>query len=332
MEKKQVSIADVARVAGVAPSTVSKTLNRTSQRRRPTEVQLRIRRVALEMGYHPSHTARSLSTGHTDIIGMYWGYDYNVLDPFFGQVLNGVRTGCRNHLKNLLMHGTFHKHPLNNLYEELTDGKTDGLVIYPMGGHESVLEMLADSSLPVVSISIPLPGLPVVRADWEGGTRMAVERLAALGHKYILYRNVMRDESEHTRFSVFQAAAQAYGIRFMESNVADWVGNISVQEAALLSQPAHQRPTAALCFNDTFAYRLLAYCWRIGMKAPDDLAVVGFDGAYPWYAQSQVLTTLDARWDLVAQTAVDLVVDWINNRPVPLETILPVSWRQGETA
>ncbi|MGO8670421.1 MAG: LacI family DNA-binding transcriptional regulator [Capsulimonadaceae bacterium] len=328
MEKKRVSIGDVARAARVAPSTVSKTLNRTSQRRKPTEIQNRIRRIALEMGYRPSHSARSLSTGRTNIIGMYWGYDFDVLDPTFAQILNGVRAGCRLHRKNLLIHGTFHKH---KVLEDLTNGKTDGLVVYPMTGDHTVSESLADSNLPVVSVAFPLPGIPLVRADWAAGMQTAVDRLGELGHTFILYRNVMLGEIIDNRFDAFRAAVERRGLRYVETHAADWNGRLSAPEAALLSGTDSSRPTAAVCFNDTFAYALLAHCTRVGIKAPDDLAIVGYDGAYTWSAQRQVLTTLDASWDTVARTAVDLLIDRIENRPVPLETILPVTWRQGET-
>jgi DNA-binding LacI/PurR family transcriptional regulator len=329
--KKPVSIDDVARVAGVAPSTVSKTLNRIVQRRKPTEIQLRIRRVAAELGYRPNHTARSLSRGETNIIGLYWGFDFNTLDPFFGQFINGIRAGCRKHLKDVLMHGTHHKHPLNDLYDELTDGKTDGLVMYPWSKNETVTQRLAESQFPVVTVAIQLPNMPVVRVDGESGMRIAVKELAARGHRSIVYRNVLYGQDTDTRFVAFREAAARLNLSYVQTHAIDWVGRLSDEEKAIWALPRPNRPTAAVCFNDTFAYRLLAHCARVGLKSPADVAVVGFDGAFAWHEHTQRLATIVAPWEEAAEAAVDLLVDRIHGKAIPPETVLPVSWADGDT-
>jgi LacI family repressor for deo operon, udp, cdd, tsx, nupC, and nupG len=106
---------------------------------------------------------------------------------------------------------------------------------------------------------------------------------------------------------------------------------LSDEDFEVLSLPAGKRPTAAVGFNDTFAYRLLAHCYRVGIKVPDDLAVVGFDGTFSWHERPQVLSTVYAPWEQVAETAVDRLLDRIDNVPVPMETILPVHWIDGDT-
>jgi len=326
--KKPVSIDDVARAAGVAPSTVSKTLNRTTQRRRPTEIQLRVRRVAAELGYRPNHTARSLSKGRTDILGLYWAYDFNTLDPFFGQFVNGVREGCRKHRKDVLMHGTFHGQ--NDLFEDLTDGKTDGLIIFPWID-EALGQRFLESNFPLVTVAFSDEGLPVVCVDANAGARIAATQIAARGHKRVLYRDVTEVIKGDNRFEVFRKTAEEHGMTVVRTTSPDWYGTLSEQDKAVLALPADQRPTAAACFNDTFAYKLLAYATRQGMQIPGDLAIVGFDGAFAWHEHPQQLSTVRAPWDLVAERAVDIVLARIDNRAVPMKTIIPVDWIDGET-
>lgn len=328
--KKPVSIDDVARVAGVAPSTVSKTLNRTTQRRRPTELQLRVRRVAAELGYRPNHTARSLSKGRTDILGIYWAFDFNTLDPFFGQFVNGIREGCRRHRKDILMHGTHHIEPQGDLYEELTDGKSDGLILFPWI-EQSVLDKLVESNFPVVTVAHSSVGVPLVYVDAAAGMQIAARKIAARGHKRVIYRDIMEGMEGDNRFDAFLQAAEESGLTVTRTRTVDWLGTLSAEEEALLALPADRRPTAAACFNDTFAYKLLAYVNRAGMRAPEDLAIIGFDGAFAWHEHPQKLSTIRAPWDLVAERAVDIVIDQIENRAVPSRTILPVEWVAGET-
>src|SRR3569833_2927856 len=325
--KKPVSIDDVARAAGVAPSTVSKTLNRTTQRRRPTEVQLRVRRVAAELGYRPNHTARSLSKGRTDILGLYWSFDFNTLDPFFGQFVNGVREGCRKHRKDVLMHGTFHGQ--NDLIEDLTDGKTDGLK-FPWID-EPLIERFVESDFPVVTVAYSAEGIPTVTVDADAGARITAAQIASRGHKLVLYREAPSIAVGDTRYLSFVKTAEEHGLSVIRTQAPDWLGTLSAVEKAILDKPASERPTAAACFNDTFAFRLLAYASRKGRQIPGDLAIVGFDGNFEWHEHPQNLSTIRAPWDLVAERAVDIVIARIDYRAVPMKTVVPVDWIDGET-
>ena len=89
--------------------------------------------------------------------------------------------------------------------------------------------------------------------------------------------------------------------------------------------------TAAVCWGDPSANALLAWCRAHGVSVPRDLAVVGFNGIEPAVLPAQVLTTVRAGWSAVAERAVHLLVDTLEDREVAELTVLPVAFTPGET-
>ena len=86
-----------------------------------------------------------------------------------------------------------------------------------------------------------------------------------------------------------------------------------------------------VAFLDGTAYALVAHCYQRGLRVPDDLAVVGFDGCHSPHEIVRPLTTVRAPWAQVAWTAVQHLVSLMNGETVPQETVLPVEFLPGQT-
>jgi LacI family transcriptional regulator len=100
----------------------------------------------------------------------------------------------------------------------------------------------------------------------------------------------------------------------------------------LLSLPPGERSTAAACWSDTSAYNMLAHCRRLGLRVPDDLAIVSFDGCPTPFDDVWSLTTIRAPWAEVARNAVHDLDTVLKGGAVPDETVLPVEFVQGSTS
>ncbi|HZP82673.1 MAG TPA: LacI family DNA-binding transcriptional regulator, partial [Chthonomonadaceae bacterium] len=198
---------------------------------------------------------------------------------------------------------------------------------------DPLVDLLAASHLPVVAIADAIPQLPSILVDDEAGGRIAAEYLAGRGHRRILYRNIDRPlVSAVRRHDAFCAAAARLGLQ-----VREWRGenDTTLPEDTLwtwLDAPPEQRPTAAFCWNDMAAYDLLAHCRQRGVRVPDDLAVLSFDGLPTPFGTVYQLTSIRAPWVEVARTAVSLLVAQINGETVANETVLPVEFVSGDTA
>lgn len=333
MEQRKITMRDVAREVGVSQMTVSAVLGGKSVQARISETtQVRVLEIAREMGYQPNAIARSLRRRSTNVIGFYSGYGYlDTHNAFLAEIISGLQQGCEQHRKDLLLHGVYRGASVEDIYTELMDGRIDGLVLNA-GPNDPLADRLAASQLPVVALVDAIPTLPsVVAADAEGSAYLAAH-LAEQGHRRVLYRysNHKCLVSALRRREAFLRKATEHGmeVRLWEDNItcpADISGLSWFQEAP------ERRPTAVVCWNDLAAYELLTQCRKYGLRAPDDLAVVGFDGVSTPFDFVWRLTTVRAPWAEAARTAVELLIAQIQGEPVPQETELPVELVCGDT-
>ena len=176
-------------------------------------------------------------------------------------------------------------------------------------------------------------------ADDTDGIRQTVEYLWSRGHRRIAYiaperhmisvdRRVQTFQEEMAKRSVDDATV--IHRQFTYGDIAEDDGNLDETLTALLAMP--DRPTAACCWNDACAMHLLRSCAKFGLRAPGDLAVMGFDGSLDQNLMMQPLTTVAVPWDTLATRALEVLRAQIQGAEVPRETIVPVRLFSGETA
>jgi DNA-binding LacI/PurR family transcriptional regulator len=326
--KMAVSIREVATRAGVSRATVSKVLSGGRDTISPA-TQERVRRVADELGYHPNAIARSLRRRRTDVIGYYSGYA-----TAFWQVEN-VQRACENFAKDLLIHGSFRHHSPESILAGLESGKIDGLVVVAPQD-DPIVPALAASRLPAVALADVAAGLPSVGADDDAGGRMMADRLHARGHRRVLFRSAPEPrESARRRAVGFAARAGELGMSVFAPPPAEFPGQLTDAETALLTADTDQRCTGVACWSDEFQLATLHGALRLGLRVPEDVAVVGFGEIVFDPLTLRRLTTVVPPWPAVSRRAVELLIERIEggreNAPAP-EIVLPVSLSEGETA
>ncbi len=332
---KPATIKDVAASAGVSSSTVSAVLGHTPSRhvRVSEQTRKRILEAAIQVRYQPNHAARSLRNRRTNVLGVYTAQGYlNPIMPFTLQIIGGLHLGCDEFRKDLLLHRMYRGRSVEEVFLELTGGQIDGLALYTDPG-DPLVPLLAASALPVVGIVDALPGLPSAVVDDRGGSAYLAAHLAALGHRRVAYlAGSPLSLSAGRRLEAFQAAAIPLELEVTEFHPVGNHVHVTERNWDWLDLPRSQRPTAAACWNDAAAYSLLEQCRRRGLRLPDDLAVVGFDGLVPSQPGLLRLTTMHAPWIGVARAAISLLVRLIDGETVAPETRLPVEFIAGSTA
>jgi LacI family transcriptional regulator len=252
---------------------------------------------------------------------------------WFGAIIEGLRRGCDNYNKDLLIHRNFHGRSADDIYRDLFAGKVDGLIL-PASCEDIVVQRLIRAKVPAVALADPHKGLPTVFVDSVAGFCVLAKYLAGKGHTRILYRDedlrlVPPGRDGQRRVDAFTSTAQDFGIEVIISNTG--TGPIGRVEAELLLGNKASRPTAVVCFNDVMAHQTMRFCHQNGIRVPDDLAVTGFDGFESPYAIPYDLTTVIAPWSDCAAKAVEFAVDMAEGKEVPLETALPVTLKLGTT-
>ncbi|HWD40305.1 MAG TPA: LacI family DNA-binding transcriptional regulator [Fimbriimonas sp.] len=331
---KKATLRDIADRAGISQFTVSVVLNGAKSNTRVSEdTRRRIKEIAAQMGYQPNSLARALRRQSTNILGFYFGYGYlEPHDPFHAEVLTGLQRGCEACDKDLMIHYSFHRYSVDEVFAELTGGKIDGLVIIAAPG-DPLVAKVRGSNLRVVAMTDAIEGVPSVLADDAAGSRAIADHLFERGHRVILYRACPGEsDSAGRRQRAFEERASGLGITTIPGRTSSWKGFVEEEEANLIAHRKDLGITAAVCWGDPSAHALLSYCKRNGLSIPEDLAVVGFNGIEPNVEPLYDLTTVRACWSNVAQNAVHQLVDLLEGKEVPERTVLPVEFYVGGTS
>lgn len=329
-----IKMKDVAERVGVSVMTVSLVLRGgASGARISPDTRRRVEDAAKELAYQPNALGRALRSGRTNIIGLYAGYGYiNVRLPFFTEIVSGLQEGCESVRKDLLLHGIFHGGTPEDIFNELADGRIDGLIVN-IPPDDPLAKRLMRSQLPAVAIADPLPNVPSVVVDESQGGRALAEHLAGRGHKNVLYFNTpLRPISAQRRFAGFRDTALVLGMTVEDISMAGLMETGDRTLLDRLARPAAQRPSAAVCWIARNAYDLYAHCRHHGVRVPDDFAIVAFDGYATPLDGIWSLTSVRAPWADVARTAVLTLDALLKGETVPSEVVLPVEFTPGSTS
>ncbi len=272
------TIHDVAKKAGVSPSTVSRVLND-----RPgisEETRQRVLQAARELGYLPDMAARTLVSGRTYNLG-FLVHPRHTLGPhsFYGEVLAGADEEARKHGYHII----FAADGSNKTPAVIQQNRVDGLILAGCDIPRDVITSLKLQNVPIVLVDNHVPKVDSIVTDNVGGAYEAVSYLIELGHRRIGFVcEWFQDLSFAERFEGYKKALQEHGLPFDERLIAEGAprqpqtGYIAMQR--LLSQVTPEiMPTAIFAANDLTAVESMRALREHGFRVPDDVAVVGFD-------------------------------------------------------
>ena len=285
------SIKDIARLADVSHSTVSRALRNSPLVNLDTAE--RIRRIAEESGYRRSAVARSLVTRRTDTVGV---VVTNIADPFAAEVVGGIEEAALERefsvfLANSNGDPTREVHAVRSFEER----RVDGIIVTSSRVGALYMPMLARMRVPIVLLNNQHPGEFVhsVVIDNVEGSIAATRHLVELGHRRIAYvGDRYGHESDNERLAGYRQALAAAGLPSDAGYVVRGDGKASGAAAAmeqLLALP--QPPTAVFCYNDMTALGALRELRGRGLRVPADLSIVGFDDiSYAQYVDPPLTT------------------------------------------
>ncbi|MGM1057657.1 LacI family DNA-binding transcriptional regulator [Saccharothrix sp. Mg75] len=304
---------DVAARAGVALGTVSNVLNR------PEMVSDRTRRRVLdaiaELGFVRNESARQLRGGTSRTLA------YVVLDtrnPFFTDVAAGAqRVADEAGLALFLCDGGEDRDRQVHYLDLLEQQRVEGILITPVQEDDPRIAALAARGTPVVLVDRGAgPDRCSVSVDDVLGGDLAVSHLLDTGHRRIAFvggpRSIGQVADRVAGAEQALARAGAEPLTVLETDRLDVAeGRRAGQRLAGL--PTARRPTAAFCANDMLALGLLQQAVRLGLRVPDDLAIVGYDDIEFAAAAAVPLTSVAQPRQLLGRTAAELLLDEARN-------------------
>ena len=286
-----VSIKDIARLAGVSHSTVSRALNRSPLI--PAETAERIQKIAKEHGYTASAVARSLVTRKTEAIGV---VVTSIADPFNGEVVAGIEEVANREGYSVVL-ATSQADPQREMtvVRSFRERRVDGILVASSRLGAQYLELFDELEAPIVLLNNQHPSEMAhsVSIDNKDGGYQATAHLLALGHEEIAY---IGDESglhsDEERFGGFQEAMKNAHVKIRQDLVVRGDGKqpLGRERAAELLGLA-QRPTAIFCYNDMTALGAIEEVQAKGWTVGREVSVVGFDDLFFTASLQPPLTT-----------------------------------------
>lgn len=279
MARRRVTIRDVAADAGVSVTTVSNALNDAPGSRLTPETKGRVRASAAKLGYRPSTIAQSLRTRRSGIIGLIG--DEVASTPFAGKMILGAQDVARANASLLLVVTTGYQHEVGESeIDQLVRREVDGVLYASMYNREVTLpRRLASEKVVLVNASTTDESVTWVVPDEVRGGQDVAGLLLEAGHRRLGFINNEHDiPASRGRLAGFRQRAAEAGVP--EGDVVVVAGSADADGGyraarALLGRPG--RPTGVFCFNDRMAMGAYRAAAELGLRIPDEVAVVGFD-------------------------------------------------------
>jgi LacI family transcriptional regulator len=313
----RITIADIARAAGVSRMTVSRVINK--QKGVGDETRRQIEELIEKLGYRPSGIARSLATQRTHTIGL---VVQDISNPFFSGIARGVERVARTEGYSVLL-CSVEEDPDYELevLQVLEEKRVDGVIACSSRLAVNELQQALARHPAAVLVNRLLNDqddtaiLDSVVIDEETGGQMATRHLISLGHRAIGFLS-----GPPISFGA-QGRSRGYGMALSVSGLPIRQDFILVcqptveggQEGARALLAAQPEITALFCYNDLVAVGVLQTCAQLGRQVPDDLAVVGYDDIRLAALVTPSLTTCRVPREQVGQLAIRLLLDRINS-------------------
>lgn len=320
------TIYHVAKAAGVAPSTVSRTFARPG--RVNADTAERVRRAAEELGYRTNQIRQGLPTRRTKLLGVLVS---DVSNPFYSQLIRGAQQAANELGYEILLADSRESASRERAALERLIPLVEGFIIGSSRMPDSALRTIAKQR-PMVSVNRALVDVPSLISDNPGGALAALELLHDLGHEEVYYiAGPEASWQDGVRFRELRDRGPELGMAVHRIGpvLPTFEGGLSVTRIL-----AERRPTAVIGFNDIVAVGVLHGLIRAGLSVPEQVSVIGFDDILTSRLVLPPLTTVAAPLRQMGATAVSNLAAILNGaRPqASSPLVMPVRLRvRGST-
>ncbi|TSO25365.1 LacI family DNA-binding transcriptional regulator [Lactobacillus sp. LL6] len=325
----QPKMTDVAKLAGVSTNTVSRVIHHRGYLSEKTIAKVEAAMKTLH--YQPNMIAQQLQSHRTKSIGVLVP---SVANPFFGELTYQLE-------RNLFSNGfkVFLGNAENDIQKEraylqqLLARQVDGLII-ATHNHQNKIPEYTDINLPLVTIDRYLnETIPNISSDNYAGGKLATETLIERGAKEIIHTDSVEsfDKNDYLRNKAYEDVMIAnnrqpitYKIKF----------NATINEKKKLYNKLfdeHPNVDGIFASNDVDAILILEIAQQRGIKIPQDLQIIGYDGAPTTKIMRPELATIVQPIQLIAKTSISVLKHLIDNKHVENKYVLPILLREGST-
>ena len=338
--KKKITIRDVAAKLGLSAMTVSLALR--DHPRISSQTKQRIRATMDKLGYKPSHVARALATGKSNLLGVIVP---NSSDLYYAEVIRAIedKASAENY-HVLLANGSYDMDRYTERVRDMMSLHVGGIIAAPPFTSErpklppfwqNLLRKDAEFDVVLINRELRPPIFHQVAADYTAGVRLVVEALAERGHRRVAYvsgRPAMLPIRQ--RLTAFKRFARQLGFeqaeRLIEHCDLTFAGGYDAGKRMWAA--AGSKPTAIIAFSDLVAVGLLRFFDEVGVNVPGEISLVSFDGTAVGEFTHTSLTTVATPMYEIGKQAYQLLIGAMNCEfAEPQSLILPVELKLRES-
>ena len=317
--KRSITSKDVAALAGVSQSTVSRVLSSESDNGLiGEETAERVRLAAKQLGYRPNPIARALRGEHTYMLGL---VVREIADPFFAGMIEALNAKARAINYNMIL-SHVHSDPDEGLQmaRVLDSRLCDGIILLgDLRNDEQFIQMVLTEKQPMVALcrGSKIKSLPAINCNNREGMQSLIDYLLGLGHKRLAFIHGGWIGDIRERLDTF--------LEYRDKNLADtsfsWFqaelnsveGGYRAMKQLLEMVP---RPSAVLASDDSMAIGVLQAAYEAGLRVPQDISITGFDDIELAKYTIPALTTVRQPINKMAEKAIELIIDQVQGKKV----------------
>lgn len=321
------SIRDVAKLAGVSPSTVSRVMNGTANV--DEEKRERVYRVIEETGFKPNELARALFKQSSKIIGVIVP---NIENPFFNELAKAVEEEAyRNGYKMLLCNSNNNTEKELMNIQMLNQMKADGIIIVTYSDQTG--QAIAECKLPTVVVDRKLTGsgeTAYVESDHYKGGMLATEHLVNCGCKNIVcLKGPAELSSGQQRYLGYQDICRKYKMKEQCIECSyDYERGLEATRELLGKYPDVDGIVACNDMVAISSYKILS---QKGYRVPEDVQLIGFDNIQFGWLFTPELTTVTQPITKMGTLAVQILIKYGKGEPFQKENIFDVTLVERQT-
>ncbi len=291
------TIYDIAKMAGVNPSTVSRALGH--QPGVSVETRKLVEDAAAQLSFRVNPLAREVPTGRTGTVGLIVA---DITNPSYFDIIRGAQSAAAARGLTLVLAESSESGSTESVVAQRIQPSTDGLILAsPRMSDPGIREL--NKAKPVVVINRSVDGIESVVPDIEPGIGDAVRHLAANGHtRFAFLTGPEQSWISARRWDSFRAACEWAG------RTAQPIPTVApTQEGGRRAarEVLATGATAALCYNDLLAIGLMRELQAAGVKVPDEFSVVGFDNIFGADFTTPTLTSIASPFKECGATALE---------------------------
>lgn len=318
-----VTIYDVAKKCGVAPSTVSKAINNYSSI--PLATKQKILDAMEELNYIPNSSAKYLSSGSSNNIGILSCFGTSITPfthPLFMDILNSFQNVMNSNNYDLVFVSRTVGSNQGTFYKNCVSRHIDGVLMLGNMENEEMKEVI-NSEIPSVGFDYMEDAMIGVHSNNYNLMYKLTQHLIDLGHRNIVY--ISGDENKITanRIFAFKNALKNNNIEYNSSMVikSQYVNFKDINQIVLELLKRDVVPTAIMFPDDYSACKGLKIIREQGYNCPNDISITGFDGIEIGQLSNPVLTTAKQNAEKIGETLAKLLINKIENKKAKNELV-----------